>query len=82
MVKLLLLFLNLPLPVIGLVLAGGFLLFLTVLGLVVCVPSAGEKIIHFLAQLKEVVYSGAIETPRRPEARLSQSDELGEGENE
>lgn len=82
MVKLLLLFLNLPLPVIGVVLAGGLLLFLTVLGLVVYVPSADEKIIRFLAQLKEAVYSGAIQTPRRPSTRLSQSDEIGEGENE
>ncbi len=81
MVKLLLLFLNLPLPVLGIVLAGGFLLCLMVIVLVVCVPSASEKITHFLAELKEVFYSGAIKTPRRPEAYLSERDDDGECEN-
>lgn len=82
MVKLLLLLLNLPMPVLSIVLAGGFLLFLTVIVLVVCVPSASEKITHFLAQLKEVFYSGAINTPNRPKARLSEREGNGEGENE
>jgi len=81
MMKLLLLLLNLPLPVLGILLAGGFFVFLTMMVLVVRVPSAGEKMIRFLAQLKEVFYSGTIQTPKRPGARLSPSDELGEGEN-
>src|SRR6266496_6367403 len=35
-------------------------------------------ITHFLAELKEVFYSGAIKTPRRPEAYLSERDDDGE----
>lgn len=82
MMRLFLVLLNLPLPVLGFVLAGGFILLLTVIVLVVYVPSASERIIQFLALLEEVFYSGTMTKPSRSEDRLSRGDSAGECEEE
>ena len=82
MMRLFLVLLNLPLPALGFVLAGGFILLLMAIVLVVSVPSASERIIHFLALLKEVFYSGAMTKPSRSEDRLSRGDGAGECEEE
>ena len=82
MMRLFLVLLNLPLPVLGFVLVGGFILLLTVIILVVCVPSASERIVQFLALLEEVFYSGVMTKPSRSEARLSRGDGAGECEEE
>jgi len=72
MVKLLLNLLNLPLPVLLLGVAGCFLLFLVVIILVACVPSAGERLSRFLALLEEVFYSGSTAKSSYPVKRPSQ----------
>ena len=58
MAELLLAVLNLPLPVLLSGVAGCFLLFLVVITLVACIPTAGERVIRLLALLEEVYYSG------------------------
>ncbi len=52
MMKLLLILFNLPLPVLLLGMAGFFILFLVMIILVVCIPSAGERFVRFLALLE------------------------------
>ncbi len=63
MAQLLLVILNLPLPVLLSGIAGCLILFLVVITLVACVPTAGERVIRFLALLEEVYYSGRTTQP-------------------
>ena len=65
MAQLLLLILNLPLPVLISGVAGCFILLLVVIILVACVPSAGERLIRFLALLEELYYIGHATKPNR-----------------
>ena len=65
MAQLLLTIWNLPLPVLLSGVAGCFIIFLVVITLVACVPSAGERLIHFLALLEELYYSGRATKPNR-----------------
>jgi hypothetical protein len=64
--KLLLTFLNLSLPAPLLGTAEGFVLLLTVITLLVYVPSVGERFAHLLALFEEVFYSGPTIKPNRP----------------
>lgn len=65
MTELLLAVLNLPPAVLLSGVAGCFILFLVVIVLVACIPSAGERFIRFLALLEELYYSGRTTKPNR-----------------
>jgi hypothetical protein len=77
MMKLLLTLFNLPLPVLLLGMAGCFLLFLVVIILVACIPSAGERFVRFLVSFEEVFYSGPTTKPSRLVKRPSQRRRRG-----
>jgi hypothetical protein len=77
MAQLLLVILNLPLPVLLSGIAGCIILFLVVITLVACVPTAGERVIRFLALLEEVYYSGHVTKPNRLIKRPTQGCRRG-----